>query len=367
MSVNRRGLAGEAGYSLLELLVSAAIMLVVTGAIFQLLNPAQGTAKAQPEVADMQQRVRVATDTMYRDLVMAGAGPYQGATTGSLMNYFAPILPYRAGALNNDAAAGIYYRPDAITLVYVPNTASQTSISTAMPQPSSEIKVNPQPNCPPDGNNLCGFQDGMSLIIFDATGAWDSFEVFNVQDAALHMNHRGYAFQKAYDVGASIVQADFHTYYLDAVNDDLMHYDGLSTDLPVADHIVGLNFQYYGDPNPPLAPKPVIGVANCLFDTSGNSLLPTLPATSGSLVELTGAMLSDGPWCGVGGSSQFDADLFRVRKVRVTIRAEVADASLRGVNPTLFARPGTSTGGERFVPDFTMAFEVTPRNLNLAR
>ena len=367
MSVKRRPLNGEAGYSLLELLVSAAIMLVVTGSIFQLLNPAQGTSKAQPEVADMQQRLRVATDTMYKDLVMAGAGPYQGPTTGSLVNYFAPILPYRAGATNNDSEAGVYYRPDAITLVYVPNTSSQTTIRTGMPQPSSELKVNAQPNCPPDADDLCGFKDGMSLLIFDTTGAWDSFEVTNVQSSALHMQHRGTRLSKAYAAGSNIVQAEFHTYYLDAVNDELMHYDGLYTDLPVADHIVGLNFQYFGDPNPPLAPKPVIGEDNCLFDTSGNSLLATLPATSGSLVELTGAMLSDGPWCGVGGSSQFDADLFRVRKVRVTIRAEAADASLRGVNPTLFARPGTSTGGERFVPDFGMTFAVTPRNLNLSR
>ncbi len=367
MSATRKIPTNEAGYSLLELLVSAAIMLAVTGAIFQLMNPSQGISQTQPEVADMQQRLRVATDMMYKDLVMAGAGPYQGATTGSLMSYFTPVLPYRAGALNNDAAAGVYYRPDAITLVYVPNTASQTTIRTAMPQPSSEIKVNPQPNCPPDTDDLCGFTDGMSLLIFDNTGAWDSFEVFNVQSSALHMNHRGYAFQKAYDVGANIVQAEFHTYYLDTATNQLMHYDGLATELPVADDVVGLSFQYYGDPNPPLAPKPVIGVANCLFDTSGNSVLPTLPATSGSLVELTGAMLSDGPWCGVGGSSQFDADLFRVRKVRVTVRTQAGDARFRGVNTTLFAQPGTSRGGERFIPDFAMSFEVSPRNLNLSR
>jgi len=367
MSASRRIPTGEAGYSLIELLVSAAIMLVVTGTIFQLLNPAQGISRTQPEVSDMQQRLRVSTDTIYKDLVMAGAGPYMGATTGSLMNFFVPILPYRAGQVNNDALSGVYYRPDAITMVYVPNTASQTTIATDMPLPSSEIKVNAQPNCPPDGLNLCGFQDGMSLLIFDDTGAWDSFEVFNVQDAALHMNHRGETFQKAYDAGANIVQADFHAYYLDAASDELMHYDGLTTELPVADHIVGLTFQYYGDPNPPLQPKPVIGVANCLFDTSGNSVLPTLPSTSGSLVELTGAMLSDGPWCGVGGSSQFDADLFRLRKVRVTIRAEASDAQFRGTNSTLFVRPGTSQGGSHVIPDFAMTFEVSPRNLNLSR
>jgi hypothetical protein len=366
MNSIRRTPASDAGYSLVELLVSAAIMLVVTGSIFQLVNPSQGISQTQPEVADMQQRMRVSTDTIYKDLVMTGAGPYQGATTGSLLNFFAPILPYRAGQVNNDALSGVYYRPDAITLVYVPNTSAQTTIRDPMPNVSAEIKVNPQNNCP-IGDDLCGFREEMSVLIFDVTGAWESFEITQVQTSALHMQHRGQQFQKAYDAGSVIVEAQFHTYWLDSVNDRLMHYDGITTDLPVADNVVGLNFEYFGDPNPPLAPKPVIGVANCLFDAAGNSLMPTLPLTSGSLVELTGAMLSDGPWCGVGGSSQFDADLFRVRKVRVAIRTQASSGTLRGSNTSLFVRPGTAQGGERFIPDYATEFEVAPRNMNLSR
>ena len=91
----------------------------------------------------MQQRMRVSTDMIYKDLVMTGAGPYQGATTGSLINFFAPILPYRAGQVDNDPLSGVYYRPDAITLVYVPNTCAQTTIRDPMPNVSAEVKVNP--------------------------------------------------------------------------------------------------------------------------------------------------------------------------------------------------------------------------------
>ena len=85
----------EAGYSLIELLVASAVMLVVTGAIFGLMNPSQGMSQAAPEVSDMQQRMRVSTDALFRELVMAGAGTYQGNVTGSLINFFAPILPRR--------------------------------------------------------------------------------------------------------------------------------------------------------------------------------------------------------------------------------------------------------------------------------
>jgi len=54
-----RAPAGESGYWLVELLVSTAIMITVTGAIFSLMNPAQGNAQAEPEVSDMQQGMRV--------------------------------------------------------------------------------------------------------------------------------------------------------------------------------------------------------------------------------------------------------------------------------------------------------------------
>ena len=80
MSTTAR-LRSEAGYSLIELLVSSAIMITVTGAIFGLVNPSQGTSQTQPEVADLQQRVRVGIgravqgDGDGRRWHLSGAGP----------------------------------------------------------------------------------------------------------------------------------------------------------------------------------------------------------------------------------------------------------------------------------------------------
>ena len=87
----------ERGFSLLELMVAMAIMMMVVGSVFTLLNPAQGSFAMEPEVADLQQRLRVAQDTLYKDLVMAGAGAYLGEQTGSLIYYFPPVLPFRQG------------------------------------------------------------------------------------------------------------------------------------------------------------------------------------------------------------------------------------------------------------------------------
>jgi len=353
----------ESGYTLAELLVSTAIIVTVTGAIFGLMNPAQGSTQAQPEVADMQQRMRVGTDVLFKELVMAGAGPYQGNVTGSLNQYFASILPRRVGSVAADPVTGSgSFTTDRITLSYVPNSYSQTTIEKAMPPQSAELKVTNPTNCPP--NDLCGFTEGMQVIIFDTsgTGNYDTFVITNVQDNAGHLQHRGQDLNYSYDAGSTITQVHSNTYWLDTATKQLKQYDGWQTDTPLVDNVTALQFDYYGDPNPPKQPKPPTGVANCLFTNTGVSTMATLAPTDGSLVALTAGMLTDGPYCG-SGDTTFDADLLRIRKVRVTLTMQVGNATFR---PN-FSKPGSGGGGTRYVPDYKVSFEVAPRNLNLTR
>src|SRR5947207_8445776 len=131
----------EAGFSLIEVLVATAIMLVVTGGIFTVLNPSGAMFKAQPEVVDMQQRLRIGIDTLTRDLIMAGAGAYSGSQSGSLSGFFAPIQPSRQGNLPAYDDGPGAYKSDAITLFFVPSTFGQTSILNPMPVSSAELKV----------------------------------------------------------------------------------------------------------------------------------------------------------------------------------------------------------------------------------
>lgn len=362
----RRLIRSEAGFSLTELLISTAVMLTVTGAIFSLVSPAQGTGQKQPEVSDLQQRMRIGADTLFKELMMVGAGPYFGARTGSLMNYFAPVLPRRTGSVAADARD--VFRDDTLTLSYVPNTYSQTSISISMPPQSTEIKVNYPPNCQVP-RELCGFTTGDTVIIFDTTGNFNTFTITQVQDDAAHLQHRGDSFTHQYEAGATITQIVNYTYYRDADTNQLMAYDGASVTMPLVDDVVDLDFEYFGDPNPPREPRPAAGAgANCLYDASGNYTagMPVLVPDEGSLVRLTPAMLTDGPWCG-SGTNEFDADLLRVRKIRTTLRMQVASAALRGTDAVLFANPGAMRDSARLVPDYIVRFEVTPRNLNLTR
>lgn len=378
-------LRSESGYSLIELLISSAIMVTITGAIFALVNPSQGTSQSAPEVSDLQQRARVGTDTLFRELMMSGAGTYQGPVRGSLGNFFASIVPRRVGRVNPDPIAA--FRTDTITLAYIPNTYSQTSISAPMPNVSAELKVKDESNCPEDADNLCGFEEGMEVIIFDSSGNFDTFTITEVQADAAHLQHRGQDLSYPYQVGATVTQVRRRIYYWcrpnsdrvcpdDATASQLRQYDGANTDVALVDHIVGLRFDYFGDVNPPLDPKPPLTVENCLFDAAGGyKNLPVLAADEGSLARLDAAILADATpdtteMCGAG-SSQYDPDLLRIRKIRVTLRVQVAAESLRGANPDplnpLFINPGGAQESARRVPDYIVSFEVTPRNLNLTR
>lgn len=398
-------LRSESGFSLPEMLVAAAIMVTVTGAVFTVMNPGQGAYRTQPEVTDLQQRLRIASETLGKDIVMAGAGMYAGGMTGALSNYFAPVMPHRL----NDPSMGVYFRlaqgatdaSDSISFFYVPSTGAQTTIREDMPQPSSELKVEPQANCPPlKAEQLCGFYDGLQAIIFDETGAWDPITITQVQPAALHMQHKN-PLSKSYQKGAVVAMAATRTYYLQtdvATNTyQLRLFDGGSTDLPVVDNVNKLEFEYYGDPRAPVllpnkslsdpvgpyttyGPKPPpLGVdntmdtwgagENCVYVVQGGQHVPRLADLAGGAgqIRLTQAMLSDGPWCPDATAMwRYDADLLRLRRVRIKLRVQ-APTELRGPAGALFRHAGTSSAGQHYVPDQEVSFDITPRNLNLGR
>ncbi|HXD19937.1 MAG TPA: prepilin-type N-terminal cleavage/methylation domain-containing protein [Vicinamibacterales bacterium] len=394
----------QAGFTLIEMMIATMIMVAVTAAVFTMMNPAQGTYQTQPEVADMQQRMRVAVDVMTKDIVMAGAGVYMGASSGSLSGYFASLMPYRVGDVQDDPAAGVFYRADTISMMYVPPTAAQTGVNKAMGNGNSqEIDVDAQKNCGANVHSqLCGFKEQMRVLIMDTDGTWDYVTITNVQNEALHLQHSD-KLTGSYNSGAAVItEVAAHTYYLksDIANNtfQLMHYDGAATDTPIVDNVVKLQFSYYGDPQPPTllpgavltntvgpwvtyGPKPpALGVnnsadtwgagENCTFMVSNGqtvSRLPVLAANEGEVL-LTQAQLTDGPWCPDDArADRFDADLLRIRKVRVNLRVQAALASLRGPTGVLFTRGGTSTSSNRYVPDQEVRFDVTPRNLNLGR
>ena len=170
------------------MVISMGIMLAVTAGVFTVMNPSQGAFQTQPEVSDIQQRLRVASDSLYKDLVMAGGGAYQGQRSGSLLNFFAPILPYRNGSTLDDPPGT--YKTNTITIMYVPPTISQTGLADKGPSlNSAEIGVTAEPGCPAN-DPLCGFKEGMTVMMYDDSGNFDTFTITNVQAGGqLHIQH----------------------------------------------------------------------------------------------------------------------------------------------------------------------------------
>jgi hypothetical protein len=353
--------SSEAGFTLAELLVSVAIMLVVTGAIFSLLNPAQGSAQVQPEIADLQQRLRVGFEAIFKELTMAGAGPYHGPAAGPLLNHLAPVLPRRGG---DTPDARTVFRTDAITLTYVPHTYSQATIRDPLPADATTIRIEPQPHCPDQRRDpLCGFEQAMEVLILDGTGTHDTFTITSAANDVLELRHQGQT-HSAYEAGSMIVQAARRTVYLSGSELRLIL---ANADVPLVDNVASLRFEYFGDPQPPRTPKPPRGTANCLYDAAGDLAgLPVLSPADGGLAALPGSVLTDGPWCGAG-ENEYDADLLRIRKIRITLRMQVANPALRGGLAADGSTQRHGAGGERYVPDQILTFDITPRNLNLSR
>ncbi|HEY7446732.1 MAG TPA: hypothetical protein VH702_01210, partial [Vicinamibacterales bacterium] len=168
------------GFTFVELVTALAIMMTVTAAIFSLMNPAHGVFKRQPRLSEMQQRLRVSVDTLYKDLVMAGAGVETGSTVGSLGSYFAPVLPFRRGPMAPDPPGT--FRHDAISILYVPSSSSQGTTSLAMAAPDGDVPMNSQVGCPV-AEPLCRFKVGTTAVVFDASGAHDTFRITGIVNA----------------------------------------------------------------------------------------------------------------------------------------------------------------------------------------
>lgn len=379
----------HSGFSLVEMLISISLTLGVMAVVFQAMDPAHGSFRAEPETADVQQRLRVGVDVLSLDLLAAGAGPSQGRNAAPLNEFLAPILPYRQGRRRADPPGT--YRTDTITSLHAIAGAAQTTIAQALTASSSSVQVNLEPGCPPS-DPVCGFKSGMSVLVFDGSGAYDTFTIRSVDGFALTLQHDMADSSKSYAPSVSrIVQVASRTFYLKsdrATNAyQLMQYDGAGgADVPVVDDVVGLSFEYLADPEPPrmrrpltdavgpwttYGPKPPDSGDNCVFVGNGTPTpAPRLSVLSNSprLVRLTAVDLTDGPWCPDGvNPNRYDADLLRIRSIAITYRVEASASAVRGPAGPLFVRPGTSSSGRARVQDQEIRFELSPRNLNTRR
>ena len=178
--------------------------------------------------------------------------------------------------------------------------------------------------------------------------------------ASLTVRARGPGSGRTHRAGSPVLSIDSSSFFVDPTSSVLHRYDGDASDVPAIDDVVAMEVRYYGATQPPVWPRPPAGEANCLYDAAGayqSALMPVLAGVAG-LVEMTGAMLSDGPWCGSGGT-RFDADLLRVRRIRISVRLQASDPAVRGSDRQRFFNPGSAGRRRRWFP--TSSSRLTPR------
>ena len=285
-----------------ELLVAASITILVAGAALAAVAPLQRSFAAQPEVASLSQRTRVVADLLSGDLRRASL-----------------VLPLRIGDVDSDIDRGILFRGDVVTALTEPMEALASGLMTPAEMHTYHLKQ-------------------------DAEGIWQ-----------------------------------------------LMQYDGHASDQPAVEDVVALQFEYFGDGQPPAAtvdergivrvtygpPPPQLTVdnpndswgagENCTIANTGGQYAARLPDIGAGVVPLGQALLVDGPWCpDAAHGFRFDADLLRLRRVRMTVRLQAA-RPFRGLSGAWFVNRGGAGDPWRYVPDVMVTLEIVPRNVHVAR
>ena len=193
----------------------------------------------QADVADLQQRLRVATEALRHDLLAAGAG----AVDGPLADVFAPILPARTGSAGADPELPSH--ADRISITYVPDTRSQTAltIGMAVDRVRRSRSTRTRPGAPRMARAASGVVIGRSSSpparTISSRSPTSRFGA--TVSAAATLSY-------AYPAGSRVAGVVHRVYYLDRPGKRLMVYDGDRSDLPLVDHVVDLRFTYYVDP-----------------------------------------------------------------------------------------------------------------------
>jgi hypothetical protein len=324
------------GVTLVELVIALGVTLVVCALAAVALGDAAAAFVWQPATAELAARARATARVLAADLAAAGAGPRAALPPGAdpaapappagprLRAWMPPILP-RVAALDG-ADADLSAFDDRLTIVRVADAAPQAAVHRV----GSTLRWVPGPTCPAlvDG---CGLAVGRPVLALERGPGFRLLEVSDV-DADTIQLVSGEAVARGGD--ALVAEADVVTWRFDRLRGELLRGRAGGRPLPIVDHVVRFAVEYWGDP----------------------------PAAGQTPIPLATASLADGPWIGEA-PWRVDADLFRVRRVRVHVRLEAEAAEVRGRNPRRFASPGRASSASRDVPDLDLTIDVTPVSL----
>ena len=357
MTLRRRRLgspclnAGSAGFSLVEMTVALALVSVVVLAVLVPLDRGLRLSLVQPDVGDLDQRLRVASSAIRTALERAGAGLPAGEDIGALTLRWPAVYPHRRGADDVDAPDSAF--TDRFTAISASRSGAAPGLSLQMLTGSAPIGFLTGFPCPA-ADARCGFRPSDLAALDDM---WGRAEVFRVTAAGPGVvEHAPAVLAHAYRPAdrARVFPVEVRHFRHDAARRQLRAGSGGATEAPVLDDVLAMEVAYVGTSRPPPGPRPPLGVATCLFDEYGVSRLADLPGGAGGLVALPRAAFADGPFCGEG-RARYDADLLRVR--RVVVRLRLGWTARRG-------SAGVRSGLEHVAEQREVVVDVVPRNLH---
>ncbi len=238
----------------------------------------------------------------------------------------------------------------------VPGGAAQAPLAQPLLPGAATVSLAWHPAC--GSHPSCAFHKDDLVLIYARGGAMALGTVALVNGLVLSLVD---AVDQAIDLPAFAARVETSAVLFDPVKRQLRRADDRAPSQPVVEDVVGMQVRYYGTAAPPRRPL-VPGVATCAVAADGTPLLGLLGPVPGPPVELTPADLADGPWCGTG-QWRFDADLLRLRAVRVAVRLQAGAPSVRGSSGTFFVMPGTASRPGQEVRDVSIDMFATAPNL----
>jgi hypothetical protein len=218
-----RPLSGEAGFSLLELLIASLLSVVVVGGVLTMLVGVEDVHRDTQELIDAQQMARLSLDQMTRDIQLAGVGLVW------LLPPFPLIVPRADGGID------IRHNQGNITAI----------LSVDMGGPNDALMV----------DSAVGFEPGQQIAVYDAMGSVDLVDVVSVDLGANRIVHSGAT--KAYLTadGTAVARVEMISYFTQNIGGvvTLVRQETNAAAQPVATRVQALNIAYWDDSVPAVA------------------------------------------------------------------------------------------------------------------
>ncbi|MEO5616180.1 MAG: prepilin-type N-terminal cleavage/methylation domain-containing protein [Candidatus Eisenbacteria bacterium] len=160
----------ERGFTLVEMLITTALLVLVVSVLLGTLHRTQGEAERIETLVETRQSARAAVQLLERDVRMSGSGwgrtPVVISFNGAADTLFAITPGPGAGPNTSDS------------LLIMGAWSASSPLAATMPNPSSNLKV----------EDVTGFAAGDMVVISDGTSA-HMFEVTGVNASSGHLQH----------------------------------------------------------------------------------------------------------------------------------------------------------------------------------